>query len=123
MAVQVPARRATLEEAPVSTAEPVAPPGPPIDQSVTNRGLAVRARSASNQTPSAVAPPAVLKPIVLNEQTLAATKWRQGAFSLEFGDNGKLLIGLYRDTTGEEHWVDIVGDKLMWEGQEISRVP
>jgi hypothetical protein len=32
-------------------------------------------------------------------------------------------IRLYRDTTGEEHWLDIVGDKLMWESQEIVRVP
>ena len=138
VAFRVPALRATLEEAPVSTAEPVAAPGPPIDQSVTNRSLAVRARSASNQPQSAVAPPAVLKPIALNEQTLAGTKWGQGAFSLEFGHNGKLLMGgrehaqwqvqgsrirLYRGATGEEHWLDIVGDKLMWEGQEISRVP
>ena len=52
-------------------------------------------------------------------------------------DRGKLLIAgserakwsvqgvrirLYRDTTGEEHWLDIVGNKLMWEGREVGRV-
>jgi hypothetical protein len=31
------------KEAPVSTAEPVAAPGPPIDKSETNRTLVVRA--------------------------------------------------------------------------------
>ena len=73
----------------------------------------------------------------LDETTLVGTKWEREGFGLEFGANGKLLIGgreraqwrvegsrirLYRDTTGEEHWLDIVGGKLMWEGQVISRV-
>ena len=34
-----------------------------------------------------------------------------------------LRVRLYRDTTGEEHWLDIVGNKLLWNGQEIGRVP
>jgi len=74
----------------------------------------------------------------LNESTLVGTKWAREGFGLEFGADGKLLIGgreraqwrvegsrirLYRDTTGEEHWLDIIGDKLMWEGQEIGRAP
>lgn len=74
----------------------------------------------------------------LNERTLVGTKWEREGFGIEFGADGKLLIGgreraqwrvegsrirLYRDTTGEEHWLDIVGDKLMWKGQEIGRVP
>jgi hypothetical protein len=74
----------------------------------------------------------------LNERTLVGTKWQRDGFALEFGADGKLLIGgrdraqwriegsrlrLYRDDTGEEHWLDIVGDKLQWEGQEIGRVP
>ena len=74
----------------------------------------------------------------LTERTLVGTKWERDGFALEFGAAGKLLIGgrerakwsvvgqrvrLYRDTTGEEHWLDIVGDKLMWNGQEIGRAP
>jgi len=74
----------------------------------------------------------------LNERTLVGTKWERDGFGLEFGADGRLLIGgreraqwrvegsrvrLYRDRTGEEHWLDIVGNKLMWKGQEIGRVP
>src|SRR5437588_5950754 len=80
----------------------------------------------------------VVDPSALNERTLVGTKWERDGFGLEFGADGKLVIGgrerakwpvegsrihLYRDTTGEEHWLDIVGNKLMWEGQEIGRVP
>src|SRR5262245_37608209 len=74
----------------------------------------------------------------LPEQTLVGTEWERDGFRLEFGAAGKLLIGgreraewhvegqrirLYRDATGEEHWLDIAGNRLMWNGQEISRVP
>jgi hypothetical protein len=77
-------------------------------------------------------------PIALTERTLVGTKWEREGFGLEFGAAGRLLIGgrerakwivegrrvrLYRDTTGEEHWLEIVGDKLMWNGHEIRRVP
>ena len=80
----------------------------------------------------------MVHPSALNERTLVGTKWERDGFGLEFGADGKLVIGgrerakwcvegsrihLYRDTTGEEHWLDIVGNKLMWEGQEIGRVP
>jgi len=80
----------------------------------------------------------VVDPSALNERTLVGTKWERDGFGLEFGADGKLVIGgrerakwrvegsrihLYRDTTGEEHWLDIAGNKLMWEGQEIGRVP
>ena len=79
----------------------------------------------------------IAQPEALNERALVGTEWEREGFSLEFGADGKLFIGgrerakwsvegqrvrLYRDTTGEEHWLDIVGDKLMWDGQEISRV-
>lgn len=72
---------------------------------------------------------------VLNEHTLVGTKWGHDGFNLEFGADGKLFIGgqeraqwqvqgsrirLYRDDTGEEHWLDIVSNQLMWEGQELS---
>ena len=80
----------------------------------------------------------MVDPSALNERTLVGTKWERDGFGLEFGADGKLVIGgrerakwrvegsrihLYRDTTGEEHWLDIAGNKLMWEGQEIGRVP
>ncbi|MEW6303853.1 MAG: hypothetical protein AB1705_10305 [Verrucomicrobiota bacterium] len=84
-------------------------------------------------TPGEVAPPAG----TLNERTLVGTQWERDGFRLEFGADGRLLIGgrerarwrvegsrirLYRETTGEEHWLDIAGNKLMWEGQELGRV-
>ena len=74
----------------------------------------------------------------LTERALVGTKWERDGFGLEFGANGNLLVGgrerakwsvagqrvrLYRDSTGEEHWLDIVGNKLLWNGQEIGRVP
>ena len=73
----------------------------------------------------------------LNERTLVGTKWEREGFGIEFGADGKLLIAgrerakwqiaggrirLYRDATGEEHWLDIVGNTLKWEGREIGRV-
>jgi len=94
---------------------------------------------APKQSGSAESPPAALvaEPNTLDERTLVGTKWERDGFGIEFGADGNLLIGgrqrakwrvegsrirLYRDTTGEEHWLDIVGIKLMWEGQEIGRV-
>ena len=74
----------------------------------------------------------------LDQTTLVGTKWEREGFGFEFGAGGKLFIGgreraqwrvegsrirLYRDATGEEHWLDIVGDKLVWEGREIARRP
>ena len=76
--------------------------------------------------------------IALDERTLVGTKWARDGFALEFGPAGRLLIGgreraqwriegrrvrLYRDATGEEHWLDIAGTKLLWNGQEIGRIP
>jgi hypothetical protein len=73
----------------------------------------------------------------LTERTLVGTRWEREGFGIEFGAHGRLFIGgreraqwrvegrrvrLYRGTTGEEHWLDIVGNKLMWEGQQIGRV-
>lgn len=100
----------------------------------------VPAPAALKETNSAESHPAgnVTNAGALNEYTLIGTKWERDGFGLEFGLEGKLFIGgreraqwqiigsrirLYRDTTGEEHWLDIVGDKLTWEGQEIGRVP
>ena len=93
-------------------------------------------RAASTSRPP-VEPPKRAAPEGLNERTLIGTKWERERFAIEFGADGKLLIGgrkraqwqvegprirLYHDTTGEEHWLDIVSNRLMWEGQEIGRV-
>jgi hypothetical protein len=100
----------------------------------------VPAPAAPKETDSAESPAVenVAHANTLNERTLIGTKWEREGFGLEFGADSKLLIGgreraqwqiidsrirLYRDTTGEEHWLEIAGDKLMWEGQEIGRVP
>ncbi len=126
-----------LAEAPQPAAEPVSASGPPIDGVRPIPGLSVRARPATGQTESAQSQSPVSDSGVLNEQLLVGTKWARDGFGLEFASNGKLLIGgreraqwrvegsrirLYRDTTGEEHWLEMVGGKLMWEGKEISRV-
>jgi hypothetical protein len=91
------------------------------------------------QNSSAEAQPAepAADPTALNERALVGTKWEREGIGLEFGADGKLLMGgrerakwrvegrrirLFRDTSGEEHWLDIVGNKLMWEGREIGRV-
>jgi hypothetical protein len=109
-----------------SMASAAAYPAPPADAGFPQNSLAVepaKRRDDSN---------------ALTERTLVGTKWEREGFGLEFGAAGKLLIGgrerakwrvegqrvrLYRDTTGEEHWLDIVGDRLVWNGQEIGRVP
>src|SRR5688572_14605458 len=54
----------------------------------------------------------------LNERTLVGTKRERAQWRVEGS-----RVRLYRDRTGEEHWLDIVGNKLMWKGQEIGRVP
>jgi len=74
----------------------------------------------------------------LNERTLVGTKWEREGFGIEFGADGKLLIGgrerakwrvegprirLYHDTTGEEHWLDIVGNKLNVAGSGPRSCP
>ena len=116
----------------------------PAVQNEARPASVVPARNATEagRAPSQTAEPAV-ELNVLNERTLIGTRWEREGFGLEFGANGKLLIGgreraswrvegsrirLYRDATPagralEEHWLDIVGDKLMWEGREIGRVP
>jgi hypothetical protein len=92
------------------------------------------------QSSSAESPPGrpAVNPEALDQRTLVGTKWEREGSRIEFGSDGRLFIGgserakwrvegarirLYRDATGEEHWLDIVGNKLMWEGQEISRLP
>jgi hypothetical protein len=129
-APQPAAEPASTPLAPVKMSEPAATPTP------VSPG---QEPTPTHHNPSLLQPaePAA-EPGALNERTLVGTKWEREGFGLEFGADGKLLIGgrerarwqlegsrirLYRDTTSEEHWLDIVGDKLMWEGQEIGRVP
>jgi hypothetical protein len=119
---------ATATPAPVRVAETAALPDPvkPLQENPQN----------SLDAPQPVERNA--EPNALTEQNLVGTKWEREGFGLEFAANGKLLIAgreraqwrvegrrvrLYRDTTGEEHWLDIAGHKLLWNGQEIGRVP
>jgi len=75
-------------------------------------------------------------PAPLNEQTLESTTWGRDGFELELAPGGVLRIGgrararwqvignrirLY-DRRGEEHWLDIVDDRVTWNGQEVYRV-
>jgi len=107
---------------PAEPAKPAAAPQPAATQ--TNRTESPQVESAAD-------------PEALNERTLVGTKWERERFAIEFGTDGKLLIGgreraqwrvegsrirLYRAATGEEHWLDIASNRLMWEGQEIGRV-
>src|ERR1041385_4228079 len=95
-------------------------------------------RVASTQSNPVAAPgtATVTNSIALNERTLIGSKWKRDGFALEFGADGKLLIGgreraqwrvegsrirLYRNETGEEHWLDIVGGKLILEGRGGGR--
>jgi len=121
--------------------DPAAAPAPQVETPEPAAALAPfpPAQEAPAPTQNSFAESqSVVDPSALNERTLVGTKWERDGFGLEFGADGKLLIGgrerakwriegsrihLYRDTTGEEHWLDIVGKKLMWEGQEIGRVP
>ena len=112
---------------------------PPVEASTPAPNSLPPAREKRAQAPGiSPALPSVVTPEALNERTLVGTKWERDGFSIEFGADGKLLIVgrpraqwrvegsrvlLYRDTTGEEHWLDVVGDKLLWAGQEIGRVP
>jgi len=93
--------------------------------------------SAAFESNAPVRPPPELKQAeALNEGTLVGTRWQKDGVALEFGAEGRLLMGgrqrarwsvvgqrvrLYRDTTEEEHWLDIVGKSLFWQGQEIGR--
>jgi hypothetical protein len=128
-------------EAPLAPSQPSAPhtataASPPVESAGP---AAAPEQTAATQTNRAESPlvESAAGPTALNERTLLGTKWERDRFAIEFGADGKLLIGgreraqwrvegsrvrLYRDTTGEEHWLDIVGNRLMWEGQEIGRV-
>lgn len=72
----------------------------------------------------------------INEQTIVGTEWGDDRFKLEFGPNGKLLIGgsvranwsiegsrvkLYSNDGREVHWLDIEGNKLTWNGEPVGR--
>ncbi len=120
---------------PLSRGEPEPVPAavlPPQTES-PNAGAPKPGRAAQ---PRAAEPAS--DPNELNERTLVGTAWERDGFRLEFGANGQLLIAgfprakwrvegrrirLYHDTTGEEHWLEIAGDKLLWQGQEIGRAP
>lgn len=73
---------------------------------------------------------------VINERTLVGTEWGSDQFKLEFGPDGKLLIGgdaranwriengrvkLYSSDGREVHWLDIEGNRLSWNGAPIGR--
>jgi len=119
---------ATATASPVKVAE-VAAPLDPVTQLHENPQSSLDATQPAERK---------AEPHALTEQNLIGTKWEREGFGLEFAANGKLLIAgheraqwrvegqrirLYRDATGEEHWLDIVGPKLLWNGQEIGRVP
>jgi hypothetical protein len=128
-------------EAPLVPSEQAAPPvadasSPPVE---SREPAAAPQKPAAAKTNGAESPlvASAAGPMALDERTLIGTKWEREQFAIEFGANGKLLIGgreraqwrvegprvrLYRDTTGEEHWLDIVSNRLMWEGREIGRV-
>jgi hypothetical protein len=113
-------------------------PQPTIEPAATPSPVGSPGTGTSSSPPTQVGRDVSAEPKVLNEHTLVGTKWEREGFGLEFSADGKLLIGgrerarwrvegsrirLYRETTGEEHWLDIVGDKLMWQDKEIARVP
>lgn len=89
-------------------------------------------------TPASVAEPVPAPAPVkaLTEETLRNTAWASGKFRIDLSANGNVVIGnsarakwkvegdrlkLYSDTSDEVHYLDIRGDKLYWEGQEIGR--
>lgn len=112
--------------------------GGPSTETPSLRGRSPSHEPLASRTNSGQPPASPTAEPTLNERTLVGTKWEREGFGIEFGADGKLLIGgrerarwrvegsrirLYRETTGEEHWLDIVGDRLLWEGKEIGRVP
>lgn len=75
-------------------------------------------------------------PAYLNQETLTGTKWKDGPMEMELAPNGEWKVAgrtrakwkvegkrvkIY-DDKGEEHFLDIVGNKLMFEGKEVSRM-
>lgn len=72
----------------------------------------------------------------INEQTIVGTEWGDAKFKLEFGPQGKLIIGgnvranwriegdrikLYSNDGREVHWLDIEGNRLTWNGEPVGR--
>ena len=116
------------------------PAGRPLrSQSVAAPASAAPEQPAPTLLPAAGPQPSESGPDseALTERTLVGSRWERDGFGIEFGAHGRLFIGgrqraqwrvegrrvrLYRGTTGEEHWLDIVGNKLLWEGQQIGRV-
>ena len=73
---------------------------------------------------------------ILDTQTLEGTTWGREGFELEFAPGGELRIGgrerarwqvlgnrirLY-DQRGEEHWLEIAGGRITWNGEEVGRI-
>ena len=70
----------------------------------------------------------------ITAESLTGCKYKQGQLEIEFApDNRWLVNGKERakweivgtrvrmyDDKGEEHWVDIEGDKLIFEGQRVE---
>lgn len=130
-----------------TAAPPAEPPAPPTEtaqptnepadepeasepvEAETTETVAEQQAPADDETP----PP---RPDVINEQTLVDTTWGRGGFEIEFGPDGALRIGgrdrarwqiigdrihLYSETTDEEHWLEIDGNRITWQGQDIAR--
>lgn len=113
---------------PASSASSAKPPTPvPGPQTPPELGA---------DTPTAADPPEdLLQPELLTAETLAGTTWEDGMVIVNFLPDGRWKMNericakwevegsrvrIY-DDKGEEHFVDIVGDNLEFEGKTIAR--
>jgi len=108
--------KAQQPEARIEAPAPAAPPAAPPE--------------AKPAEPAAVAP-------MLTAETLAGTKWQDNKIEVAFLPDGRWQLNgricakwevngdkvRIFDDKGEEHFVDIVGDSLAFNGQKIGRAP
>lgn len=125
----------------LETAFPVADPGPPdpvVDTPAPPEPERPSAVAAEPLAEPAPADPEVADPPgKLTARTLAGTRWEQGVINTKFHPdgtwemNGRVcakweVVGdrvRIFDGSGEEYYLDIVGDSLEFKGQKIARKP
>ena len=119
---------------PSAQPQPLPPIAPPQPEPKAEAPAAVPVQELE---PALEAPKAFTRPYKLTAKTLAGTKWKGGIVEVAFLPDGRWQMNgricakwavegnrvrIY-DGEGEEHFLDIDGDSLTFNGEKIGRMP